>query len=194
MDCMEYLKSYGWKEGEALRKGGLKRSILVRHKNDRKGLGASTSRDDTDTWWERMFNGQLKNLNVNINKSEGITFKQNESVDCALSKERFRLYDRFYRGDDLEGTIKTKNKQENVLVLVKNGSRKKQIADSTHLGKKKSKRSKKDSERRDRLKKAKMDDNKKVKVIKVKVSKRSKETEVRKRSKEAEVRKHQKSL
>ena len=37
MDSKGYLQSYGWIEGEALRDGGLKRPILVKHKKDKKG-------------------------------------------------------------------------------------------------------------------------------------------------------------
>lgn len=48
MDSKGYLKSYGWQEGEALQKGGLKKPILVKHKKDKKGLGCAPGQDDSE--------------------------------------------------------------------------------------------------------------------------------------------------
>lgn len=111
MNASLYLQSYGWTEGEALQKGGLRRPILVKHKKDTKGLGADGN--DTDLWWERLFDGQLKNLEM-TSGSDGILFKQNSSnVDTFMRKATSPLYKMFVKGTGLAGTV---GKKEGVLV------------------------------------------------------------------------------
>lgn len=106
MDSKEYLISYGWKEGEALQKGGLKKPILVKHKKDKKGLGSAPGQDDSEAWWERLFDGHLKNLDVTSDTTNGgIKFKQNEVVASAVSKSSSPLYRWFVKGEGLRGTI-----------------------------------------------------------------------------------------
>ncbi|CDO93479.1 unnamed protein product [Kluyveromyces dobzhanskii CBS 2104] len=104
MDSKGYLKSYGWEEGEALRQGALKKPILVKHKKDKKGLGCAPGHDDGEAWWERLFDGQLKNLDIQ-NGAGGISFKQNEVVASSVSKSESPLYRSFVRGEVLKGTI-----------------------------------------------------------------------------------------
>lgn len=88
MDGKSYLKSYGWQEGEGLRKGSLKKPILVKHKRDKKGLGGAVGHNDGEAWWERLFDGQLKNLDVSTDSnSDGeIVFKQNSVVASGVPK------------------------------------------------------------------------------------------------------------
>lgn len=106
MDSKEYLISYGWKEGEALKTGGLKKPILVKHKKDKKGLGCAPGQDDSEAWWERLFDGHLKNLNVsNDSVNGGIQFEQKKVVASAASKSSSPLYRWFVRGEGLKGTI-----------------------------------------------------------------------------------------
>lgn len=114
IDSKEYLKSYGWKEGEALKNGGLKKPILVKHKRDRKGLGTTPGNDDSEAWWERLFDGQLKSLDVSTgNKAgDGIVFKQNKVVASSVSKQNSPLYQWFVKGEGLKGTINSKYLQE----------------------------------------------------------------------------------
>ena len=92
MDSKEYLISYGWKEGEAFREGGLKRPILVKHKRDKKGLGNAPGGNDGEAWWERLFDGHLKNLDVSTDSNNGsIKFTQNEAVATAVIVTKVRL-------------------------------------------------------------------------------------------------------
>lgn len=106
MDSKEYLKSYGWREGEALKIGGLKKPILVRHKKDKKGLGGAAGHEDGEAWWERLFDGHLKGLDVNTSSDgNGITFKQKEVIASGVAKNESPLYKWFVRGDSLKGTI-----------------------------------------------------------------------------------------
>lgn len=104
MDAPSYLKSYGWKDGEALREGGLRKPILVKHKKDTKGLGNGTN--DSDMWWERLFDGQLKNLQVNHGHDGDITFNQNnKQAEAEARKAQLPLYRMFVKGQGLAGTV-----------------------------------------------------------------------------------------
>lgn len=119
MDSSEYLKSYGWEEGEALRKGGLKKPILVKHKRDKKGLGSAPGNDDSEAWWERLFDGHLKNLEVGTDsKKKGIVFKQNKVTATAVSKQSSPLYQRFVKGEGLQGTIREKKSKVSASAVI----------------------------------------------------------------------------
>ncbi|KAI5950941.1 hypothetical protein KGF54_004015 [Candida jiufengensis] len=113
MNAKVYLQSYGWNEGEALQKGGLKKPILVKHKKDTKGLGHDTN--NADMWWEKLFDGQLKNLQVeNDTKNGEVSFKSdNESALKNLKKDLSPLYRMFVKGEGLQGTVgKTEHVKE----------------------------------------------------------------------------------
>ncbi|ANZ74024.1 BA75_01794T0 [Komagataella pastoris] len=101
MDSKGYLVSYGWKEGEALKKGGLKRPILVKQKRDTKGLGNDI--DDGEVWWEKLFDVQLKNLEVY--NSDKVKFEQRET-----KVDKSPLYSMFVKGEGLTGTIEVEEK------------------------------------------------------------------------------------
>lgn len=118
MDSKGYLKSYGWEEGEALRHGGLKKPILVKHKKDKKGLGCAPGNDDSEAWWERLFDGQLRGLDVQTG-SNGISFKQSEVIASSVSKSESPLYKWFVRGEVLKGTIEIKLPNEDKSSVVK---------------------------------------------------------------------------
>ncbi|CCD27241.1 Tma23p NDAI_0K00500 [Naumovozyma dairenensis CBS 421] len=174
MNGKDYLKSYGWIEGEALRKGGLKKPILVKYKKDTKGLGCAPGNDDSEAWWERLFDGHLKNLDVsNGGKKEGITFNQKEKVVAtAISKQSSPLYRRFVRGVGLKGTIDNDLGEEATQMIVsdmsssKKKSDKKRKRDDDDYDDKLAKRTKK-------IKKSKKKDKKKDKQ-KAKKEKRAK--------------------
>ncbi|KAH3671797.1 hypothetical protein WICMUC_004555 [Wickerhamomyces mucosus] len=102
MDSSAYLKSYGWKEGEALRQGGIKKPILVKHKNNKKGIGHEVN-NGGDAWWERLFDGQLKGLDVNVEGGD-VTFKQDKVIASAIPKNESPLYKMFVKGETLQGT------------------------------------------------------------------------------------------
>lgn len=104
MNARVYLKSYGWVEGEALQNGGLKKPILVKHKKDSKGLGHDSN--DSDNWWEKLFDGQLKNLEVNQGPNSEISIKTNQVLaERDLRKRASPLYRMFVKGKGLEGTV-----------------------------------------------------------------------------------------
>lgn len=105
MDGAVYLMNYGWTQGEALKMGGLKKPILVKHKKDQKGLGHNA--DQQEAWWERVFDGQLKSLDVNTgSSSSGVSFTQREVKVSGMSKNVSPLYRMFRYGGILEGSIK----------------------------------------------------------------------------------------
>ena len=112
MNASEYLKSYGWKHGEALRQGGLKKPILVKHKKDTKGLGHDAN--DADLWWEKLFDGHLKNLEVNNGSKGEVSFQLNtQKVVSDVKKATSPLYRMFVRGEGLLGTVgKTEHVKE----------------------------------------------------------------------------------
>lgn len=103
MNSATYLMNYGWTEGEALRLGGLKKPILVKHKKDSKGLGHNA--DQQEAWWERVFDGQLKSLEVG-GSSDGVSFVQKEVKVSGISKNVSPLYRMFRYGGILEGSLK----------------------------------------------------------------------------------------
>lgn len=103
MNAKIYLKSYGWKEGEALKKGGLKKPILVRHKKDSKGLGHDGG--EKDVWWEKLFDSQLKNLEVNGTNSGSYEFNSNTEAVLSEFKKQNSLYSMFVKGEGLKGTM-----------------------------------------------------------------------------------------
>lgn len=106
MDGAVYLMNYGWTQGEALKMGGLKKPILVKHKKDQKGLGHNA--DQQEAWWERVFDGQLKGLDVNTGSgsSSSVSFTQREVKVSAISKNVSPLYRMFRYGGILEGSLK----------------------------------------------------------------------------------------
>ncbi|GMG30075.1 unnamed protein product [Ambrosiozyma monospora] len=119
MDSKGYLKHYGWQEGQALQKGGLRKPILVKHKYDNKGIGHGSN--EAEAWWERVFDGQLKSLSVTPSDSRsgsgtstpnsggGISFNQGVVVASGVSKSVSPLYRMFVRGEGLAGTMGTKD-------------------------------------------------------------------------------------
>lgn len=150
IDSKEYLKFYGWKEGEALKNGGLKKPILVKHKRDRKGLGTTPGNDDSEAWWERLFDGQLKSLDVSTgNKAgDGIVFKQNGIVASSVSKQNSPLYQWFVKGEGLKGTIDNKYSQEVGTKVVSSSIIISDVKDSKKKQKEKRKSDKKKSKRK----------------------------------------------
>lgn len=88
MDAKGYLQSYGWKEGEALKHGGLKKPILVKHKQDTKGLGHGGN--DADMWWEKLFDGQLKSLEVSSGKRGSHSNKIKKMFNMKLIRQILR--------------------------------------------------------------------------------------------------------
>ena len=103
MDSQKYLESYGWKKGEPLQKGGLKKPILVSHKFDLKGIGHHSN--DTICWWETVFDGQLKSLDVNKDKGFENDEKIRKEIENNERKKNSPLYQMFVKGSVLMGTI-----------------------------------------------------------------------------------------
>lgn len=102
MDTTKYLESYGWVQGQPLQKGGLAKPILVSHKFDLKGIGHESK--DTTTWWETVFDGQLKTLNVD---SQGISIdvEKQKTLEREEMKKKSPLYQMFVKGETLMGTV-----------------------------------------------------------------------------------------
>ncbi|SMN22039.1 similar to Saccharomyces cerevisiae YMR269W TMA23 Nucleolar protein implicated in ribosome biogenesis [Maudiozyma saulgeensis] len=172
MNSSEYLKSYGWQEGEALKKGGLKKPILVKHKRDKKGLGSAPGGDDSEAWWERLFDGHLKNLEVTSgSKKGGIVFKQNEVVATAVSKQSSPLYQWFVKGEGLKGTIKEKEttiSTKQIVVSSISKSKKRSRSDDDNKEKHKHKKLKINKKSKDKKSKDKKTKDKKSKDKKTK--------------------------
>ncbi|KAL3241258.1 Tma23p RNJ42_03350 [Nakaseomyces bracarensis] len=184
MDGRSYLKSYGWQEGEGLRKGSLKKPILVKYKRDKKGLGGGVGHNDGEAWWERLFDGHLKNLDVSTDSnSDGeIVFKQNKAVATSVRKESSPLYQWFVKGEGLKGTLKEdKPKVEKraavTSTITLSKKRKRRDDDDDVSGSKKSKKSK-DKKSKDKKSKDKKSRDKKSKDKKSK-DKKSKDKKSR---------------
>lgn len=102
----EYLESFGWKAGNPLQKGGLSKPILVKHKFDQKGLGSNPQ--DGVAWWERVFDGQLKSMQLG---DQGFIQNENKKKEVELEKRRrdSPLYKVFVKGTGLAGSIGTES-------------------------------------------------------------------------------------
>lgn len=203
MDARVYLQSYGWKEGEALKNGGIRKPILVKHKKDTKGLGHDSN--DADLWWERLFDGQLKNLDVTKKDGEGVQFKQNQdAVADSIRRASSPLYRMFVRGQGLAGTVgrtdatkvksmkidvnevfetvivglkkeKEKEKRDKKEKKSKDKAEKKKSKDKTEKKEKKSKHKSEKKEKKPMDKIAKKEQKSKDKIKKDKKEKKSKE-------------------
>jgi nucleolar protein TMA23 len=155
MNGATYLMNYGWTEGEALRMGGLKKPILVKHKKDSKGLGHNA--DQQEAWWERVFDGQLKSLEVG-GGSNGISFVQKEIKVSGISKNVSPLYRMFRYGGILEGSLKevkisVSGSNSNSNSSNSNSSNSSSSSSSDEKNKKKSKKSKKEKKTKENKKK-----------------------------------------
>ncbi|AGO12625.1 AaceriAER286Wp [[Ashbya] aceris (nom. inval.)] len=175
MDGKEYLKSYGWKEGQALRKGGLKKPILVKHKRDKKGLGGAAGHDDGEAWWEQLFDSQLKGLDVSNGQGE-LVFKQTEAAAASVARSASPLYTWFVKGEGLQGTIKTKPIEQPVTV-----SRKRAVEDGSEDGDRPKKHKKHKKEKKDKKHKK----EKKDKVRSPSSSKKQKDKKSKRKSDKA---------
>ena len=103
MDSQKYLESYGWVKGEPLQKGGLRKPILVTHKFDVKGVGHQAK--DTIAWWETVFDGQLRSLDVNKTGGFASDEKKKEDLEKEERKKNSPLYQMFVKGEVLRGTV-----------------------------------------------------------------------------------------
>ncbi|KAK9235999.1 hypothetical protein V1525DRAFT_434130 [Lipomyces kononenkoae] len=102
MNSTAYLTSYGWTPGSGFRKDSIAKPILVHHKKDTKGLGNGAL--DHETWWERVFDGRLQELDVYSSKTVS------EDVAEALNVRAARdspLYKMFVKGEGLRGSIES---------------------------------------------------------------------------------------
>ncbi|KAI0465441.1 hypothetical protein LJB42_000676 [Komagataella kurtzmanii] len=170
MDSKRYLVSYGWKEGEALKKGGLKRPILVKQKRDTKGLGNDIN--DGEVWWEKLFDVQLKNLEVY--NSDKVKFEQKE-----IKVDKSPLYSMFVQGEGLTGTIGVE--EETVQATVR-----KQIVALKEVRRKKREKVKKSKRKEEKKEKKKPKESKeKTKEKKVKKVKKDKNDKKKKKDKKS---------
>lgn len=102
MNAQSYLEGYGWTIGQPLKKGGLRKPVLVKHKKDNKGLGHT--QQVHDSWWERVFDGQLKSLQVNTGK-KSVGFNVEQAEFSGVAREISPLYRMFVYGGTLKGTL-----------------------------------------------------------------------------------------
>lgn len=168
MDARLYLKNYGWQDGQALKNGGIKKPILVKHKKDKKGLGSDGN--DADVWWERLFDGQLKTLDV-TSSSNGVSFETNTiEAENHLRRSMSPLYKMFVKGEGLAGTV---GKTDNAHLKARKVDSKQAIEETENLMKK-TKKETKEKKKEKLLKKERKEKEKSDKVEKKK-SKESKE-------------------
>lgn len=146
-------------------------------------------------WWERLFDGHLKNLDVSASTGQGITFKQNEVVVGSVSKQSSPLYRRFVRGEGLKGTIGSrvaaKGNKEIVCLKLEdeqiNKKRKRDGDDDIKMkGTKKSKAEKKSKESKEEKSKEDKKDKKGKKKDKKKDKKERKNDEKKDKKKDKE--------
>ncbi|KAK9370537.1 protein TMA23 [Lipomyces kononenkoae] len=98
MNSTTYLTSYGWTPGSGFRKDSIAKPILVHHKKDTKGLGNNAL--DHETWWERVFDGRLQELDVYNSKSGS----EDEAQNVRGARDS-PLYKMFVKGEGLRGSI-----------------------------------------------------------------------------------------
>ncbi|KAK9431832.1 hypothetical protein V1505DRAFT_367247 [Lipomyces doorenjongii] len=101
MNSTAYLTSYGWTPGSGFKKDSIAKPILVHHKKDTKGLGNKAL--DHETWWERVFDGRLQNLDV-YNSSKDCSEEEDQDVNVRGARDS-PLYKMFVKGEGLRGSI-----------------------------------------------------------------------------------------
>ncbi|KAJ8103484.1 hypothetical protein POJ06DRAFT_242014 [Lipomyces tetrasporus] len=101
MNSSAYLTSYGWTPGTGFKKGSLAKPILVHHKKDTKGLGNKAH--DHETWWERVFDGRLQDLDVYSSSKSG-SEEEGQAVTVRGARDS-PLYKMFVKGEGLLGSI-----------------------------------------------------------------------------------------
>ncbi|KAK9493313.1 hypothetical protein V1508DRAFT_108401 [Lipomyces doorenjongii] len=101
MNSTAYLTSYGWTPGSGFKKDSIAKPILVHHKKDTKGLGNKAL--DHETWWERVFDGRLQNLDV-YTSSKDCSEEEDQDVNVRGARDS-PLYKMFVKGEGLRGSI-----------------------------------------------------------------------------------------
>ncbi|KAK9360379.1 hypothetical protein V1504DRAFT_498287 [Lipomyces starkeyi] len=101
MNSTAYLTSYGWTPGSGFKNDSIARPILVHHKKDTKGLGNKAH--DHETWWERVFDGRLQNLDV-YNSSKDRSEEEDQDANVRGARDS-PLYKMFVKGEGLHGSI-----------------------------------------------------------------------------------------
>lgn len=183
MDARLYLKNYGWQDGQALKNGGIKKPILVKHKKDKKGLGSDGN--DADVWWERLFDGQLKTLDV-TSSSNGVSFETNATeAENHLRRSMSPLYKMFVKGEGLAGTV---GKTDNAHLKATKLDSKQAIEETENLMKKTKKETK--EEKKEKLLKKKL----KEKSDKLERKKSKESTKAKKEKKSGEVKEKKSKL
>ncbi|KKA01343.1 hypothetical protein D499_0AG00240 [Hanseniaspora uvarum DSM 2768] len=134
MQSDKYLTSFGWKgHGNPLSENGLVHPILIKHKQDRKGIGLVNNLDQKDMWWETMFNNNLQNLNTELDSKTGdivmTKLQKEEEVLKNVKKSTSPLYtSMFVKGKGLQGTIGEKlipdTKEQKTVVRVSSKTKK----------------------------------------------------------------------
>ncbi|KAF2661985.1 hypothetical protein K491DRAFT_686969 [Lophiostoma macrostomum CBS 122681] len=101
MDAGAYLKRQGWRgAGHSLdhQDRGIKKPLLIAHKQDQLGLGKKKAAHTVDDqWWMRAFDESLQNIGTGQESTLSQVRKQGIN--------RGGLYGFFVRGEGLEGTI-----------------------------------------------------------------------------------------
>ena len=181
MQSDKYLTSFGWKgHGNPLSENGLVHPILIKHKQDRKGIGLVNNLDQKDMWWETMFNNNLQNLNTELDSKTGdivmTKLQKEEEVLKNVKKSTSPLYiSMFVKGKGLQGTIGEK--------LIPDTKEQKTVVRVSSKTKKEKKVGKKEKKDKKKLKLKLKEEKKKLKAKKDKKKKTKKDKESKKENK-----------
>ncbi|WBW73323.1 ribosome biogenesis protein Tma23 [Schizosaccharomyces osmophilus] len=143
----QYLNSFGWQEGNALKEGGLLKPVLTSRKYDTRGLG--TKHDYADQWWDNVFSSQLNSIQVNTGKGNVELETQGASTKLAMAKYHSKysaLSTVFRYAGCLSGTIEEQKEKEKMKNDT-NALSKERIKDK-HSKKKSSRKAKSESDER----------------------------------------------
>ncbi|CAI8507423.1 unnamed protein product [Hanseniaspora opuntiae] len=178
MQSDKYLTNFGWKgHGTPLSKNGLVHPILIKHKQDRKGIGLVNNLDQKDMWWETMFNNNLQNLNTELDSKTGdivmTKLQKEEEVLKNVKKSTSPLYtSMFVKGKGLQGTIGEK--------LIVTSTEQKTVVRVSTKTKKEKKIGKKEKKDKKKLKIKLKEEKKKMKELKDEKKKAKKEKKSKK--------------
>lgn len=181
MQSDKYLTSFGWKgHSNPLSENGLVHPILIKHKQDRKGIGLVNNLDQKDMWWETMFNNNLQNLNTELDSKTGdivmTKLQKEEEVLKNVKKSTSPLYtSMFVKGKGLQGTIGEK--------LIPDTKEQKTVVRVSSKTKKEKKVGKKEKKDKKKLKLKLKEEKKKLKAKKDKKKKTKKDKESKKENK-----------
>ncbi|KAK9455697.1 hypothetical protein V1511DRAFT_498462 [Dipodascopsis uninucleata] len=145
MNATTYLSSYGWTPGTGFKRGSLTKPLIVHHKKDTKGLGNKSL--EHESWWERVFDGRLQNLDVYNASTKSEEEARAAEISSVRAAQGSPLYRMFVKGEGLAGSIGTQTSAQttsmataSIVTVVSNSEVTTEVLEETTIVRKKPKK------------------------------------------------------